>query len=75
MIFQTVFLSFGMTRLEDLFDEVITIRGIHHELEMNESTVRALRRLRKAGGGVSVEKMREVLTRAGYRCVQQECWG
>lgn len=61
--------------LTSLFGEVINIRGIHHELGMDESTVRALRKRYNDGGSVSVEKMREVLKAKGYKCVQEERWG
>lgn len=61
--------------IESLFDEIINIRGIHHELGMDESTVRALRKRFNDGGSVSVEKMREVLKVKGYKCVQKEMWG
>lgn len=60
--------------LEKLFEEVINIRGIHHELEMNEATVRSLRK-RFTTGGVTVERMREVLSKLGYQKVQEERWG
>lgn len=61
--------------LESLFREVINTRGIHHQLGMNESTVRALRKQFNDGGSISVEKMREVLQLVGYKMVQEERWG
>lgn len=60
--------------LDSVFREVINTRGIHHELGMNESTVRALRKQFNDGGSITVEKMREVLQLAGYKCVQEERW-
>jgi Glu-tRNA(Gln) amidotransferase subunit E-like FAD-binding protein len=62
-------------KLESLFNQVINTRGIHHQLGMNESTVRALRKQFNDAGSISVEKMREVLQLAGYKKVQEERWG
>lgn len=61
--------------LDKLFDEVINTRGIHAELGMNESTVRALRKKFNDGSPVSVEKKREILAAAGYKMKQEERWG
>ena len=61
--------------LEKLFQYVINIRGVQNELGMNESTVRALRKKCNDGTPISVEKMREVLTKAGYKMEQEERWG
>lgn len=60
--------------LKILFGEVINTRGIHHQLEMKEATVRSLRKQFNDNGSISVEKMREVLQRAGFKCVQEELW-
>lgn len=61
--------------LRELFGEVINEKAIHHELEMNESTVRSLRKKFNEGTSISDEKMREVLSKAGYHCVVEERWG
>lgn len=61
--------------LTDLFDEVINTRGIHHELGMNEATVRSLRNRFNKDGSITIDKMREVLGKAGYQLIQEELWG
>jgi hypothetical protein len=61
--------------IDQLFAEVINIRGIHAQLEMNESTVRALRKKCNDGTPISVEKKREILAAAGYKLKQEERWG
>ncbi len=62
-------------KIDQLFEEVINIRGIHKQLEMNESTVRSLRKRFGKGGLISVEKKREILAAAGYKMKQEERWG
>lgn len=61
-------------KLGSIFNEIINTRGIHHQLGMKETTVRSLRKQYNDSGSVSVEKMREILTIMGYRCVQAEMW-
>lgn len=61
--------------LDKLFGVVINERAIHNEVDMNESTVRALRKKWNDGAPISVEKKREVLEKAGYQLVQEELWG
>jgi hypothetical protein len=61
--------------VDQLFNEVINIRGIHVQLGMNESTVRALRKKCNDGSPISVEKKREILEAAGYKMKQEERWG
>lgn len=61
--------------IEKLFDEVINTRGIHHDLNLNENQIRSLRKRFNDEKGVSVEKMREILKKAGYKCIQEEKWG
>lgn len=61
--------------IDSLFREVINTRGIHAELGMNESTVRALRKKFNDGTPISVEKKREILEAAGYQMKQEERWG
>ncbi len=61
--------------VDQLFGELINIRGIHAQLGMNESTVRALRKKFNDGTPISVEKKREILEAAGYKMKQEERWG
>ncbi|WP_084119985.1 hypothetical protein [Aquiflexum balticum] len=62
--------SYKGRTLEYLFNQVINIRWILHQMGMNESTVRALRKQFNDSGSISVEKMREVLQLAGYKKVK-----
>jgi hypothetical protein len=61
--------------VDQLFGELINIRGIHVQLGMNESTVRALRKKFNDGTPISLEKKREILEVAGYKMKQEERWG
>lgn len=73
--YETVWINWGMEKkLSELFEEIINTRGVHHQLEMHEGTVRTYRK-RYADGKMTVEKMREVLMKAGYKMVQEERWG
>ncbi|WBL42386.1 hypothetical protein PBT90_16745 [Algoriphagus halophytocola] len=69
-----MYLSTEEGSLEKLFAEIINIRGVHHQLDMHEGTVRTYRK-RFADGKMTVEKMREVLEKAGYKMKQEERWG
>jgi Ca2+-binding EF-hand superfamily protein len=59
--------------LTKLFESIINTRGIYKQLNFNESTVRSLRSYH-IKGKVSLEKMREVCTKMGYKLVQEEHW-
>lgn len=61
--------------VDQLFGELVNIRGIHAQLGMNESTLRALRKKFNDGTPISVEKKREILEAAGYKMKQEERWG
>ena len=60
--------------LSSLFRQIINTKGIHDQLGMHEGTVRTYRK-RFADGKMTVEKMREVLVKAGYKMEQEERWG
>lgn len=59
---------------EELFEHVIHTRGVYQDLGITEMAVKNLRRNYKAGK-VSIDKMHEVLRRAGYQIVQETKWG
>jgi hypothetical protein len=63
-----------MQDLDKLFGEIINTRGVYHQLGLPEGTVRALRKKYNDHTGISAKKMREVLTKAGYRQAQPEMW-
>lgn len=58
---------------EDLFSEVINTRGIYQDLGIGEYAVKNLRRNHKEGK-VTIDKMHEILEKAGYHIVQETKW-
>lgn len=62
-----------MKTLSNLFLEIISKRGIYKELGETAENIRTLRFAHKKGK-VSVERMREICTKAGYTCTQEEKW-
>ena len=59
--------------IEEAFYQVINTRGIYRQLGIAEGTVSSLRTAFK-NGRVTINKMREILSLAGYKMVQQEKW-
>lgn len=60
-------------RTREAFEEMIHTRGIYKALNLNPNTVRGYRIAHKKGG-VTIDKMHELLTRAGWQVVQEELW-
>jgi len=61
------------TPTKTLFKQVIHQRGIHHELGITQNALLNLRRNQKLGK-VSLDKMHEILEKAGYKKVQVTLW-
>jgi hypothetical protein len=55
------------------FEKVLSQRGIHHRLGLEQNTVATLRRNYKEGK-VSLNKMEEILLKAGLEVVQEKLW-
>lgn len=59
---------------QDAFEMVITKKSIHKELGTTADYVRSLRYSLKNGRGISINKMEEILTLAGYTIAQEKLW-
>ena len=58
---------------KDLFERVINTRGVYSTLGVTENTVKQLR-ISLRNDAVSIDKMHEILKRAGYRIAVKEEW-
>lgn len=53
---------------------MINESGIHHKLEISDSTARTLRKRFNDGTSISLDKMEELLEKAGYSVKQEKLW-
>lgn len=57
------------------FTDLINQRGIHQQLGVSDSTVRDWRKkIRDGTGGITIDKMEELLQRAGFKKIQETLW-
>lgn len=59
---------------KEAFCDLIEIRGIHNHLGVSSGMVRSFRDKIKTGKGISIDKMEEMLTKAGYKVIQEKLW-
>jgi len=58
----------------EAFTKMINTRGIHHALNMKVMTLNSLRTRLRQGTYISIDKMIELLIRAGYSIKTEMTW-
>ena len=60
-------------KTREAFEQLIMHRGWHKELDISDSTAWSLKHNFNKGT-ITIDKMEEVLTKAGYIVIQEKLW-
>lgn len=59
--------------LREAFESIIFIKGIHNDIGLSAQQIQDVR-YNYRNGKLSADKMRQLLTKAGWEVVQEERW-
>ncbi len=63
-----------VTGTKEAFEKLISERGVFHKLGVDKATVANWKRYVQEGKSISLDKMEEMLLRAGATVVKEKVW-